>query len=64
MIAESPAAIAWGVCQIRNNWNNIYSGTSPAKMYGGILIPYDVDDNGDVVYKFNEEMYKRNAEKS
>ena len=49
---------------IRNNWNNIYNGTSPAKMYGGILIPFDVDDNGDVVYEFNKEMWKRNAEKS
>lgn len=25
---------------------------SPAKMYGEILIPYDVDDSGDVVYKY------------
>lgn len=38
---------------IRNNWNDISSGTSPAKGYGGILIPYDVDENGDVIYKYN-----------
>ena len=41
---------------IRNNWNNIYSGTSPAKAYDGILIPHDVDENGDVVYRYNEKM--------
>lgn len=41
---------------IRNNWNNIYSDTSPAKAYGGILIPCDVDENGDVVYRYNEKM--------
>lgn len=37
---------------IRNNWNNIKSGTSPAKAYGDILEPCDVDDNGDIVYKY------------
>lgn len=39
---------------IRNNWNDIKSGTSPAKVYGGVLIPFDVDENGDVIYKYNE----------
>ena len=39
---------------VRNNWNNIKSGTSPAKAYGGVLIPFDVDKNGDVIYKYNE----------
>lgn len=38
---------------IRNNWNDIKRGTSPAKGYGDILIPYDVDENGDVIYKYN-----------
>ncbi|MBQ4495655.1 MAG: hypothetical protein II968_07785 [Selenomonadaceae bacterium] len=38
---------------IRNNWNKISSGNSPARGYGGILIPYDVDECGDVIYKYN-----------
>lgn len=41
---------------VRNNWNDLKSGTSPAKGYGGILIPYGVDENGDVIYKYNGEL--------
>ena len=41
---------------IRNNWNDIKSGTSPAKAYGGVLIPFDVDENGDVIYKYNDKL--------
>jgi len=37
---------------IRNNWNNVKGGDSPARMYGGILIPSGRDENGDVVYKY------------
>lgn len=37
---------------LRNNWNDIKKGTSPAKAYGGILVPSRVDENGDVVYKY------------
>lgn len=40
---------------IINNRNNIKSGTSPAKGYGGALILFDVDENGDVIYKYNEK---------
>lgn len=38
---------------VRNNWNNIHSGTSPAMAYGGILRPCGVDDKGDVIYRYN-----------
>ena len=37
---------------LRQNWNNIKSGNSPGKGYGGILSPQGIDDNGDVVYKY------------
>lgn len=37
---------------LRDNWNTPSKGTSPAKGYGGILIPVGRDGNGDVVYKY------------
>ena len=37
---------------LRNNWNNVKSGTSPAKMYGGILVPHGRDEHGDVIYRY------------
>ena len=45
--------------------NGIYECGENARDFSrGRFSPFDVDDNGDVVYKFNKEMYKRNAEKS
>jgi len=38
---------------LRNNWNNVRGATSPAVAYGGILKPDGIDENGDVVYKYN-----------
>ena len=37
---------------MRNNWNNVKAGTSPAKMYGGILVPDGRDGHGDVIYRY------------
>ena len=37
---------------LRDNWNNPSKGTSPAREYGGILVPIGRDKNGDVVYKY------------
>lgn len=37
---------------LHNNWNNVKSGTSPAKAYGGILKPKGIDENGDIVYAY------------
>lgn len=37
---------------LRDNWNNPSKGTSPAREYGGILVPAGRDENGDVVYKY------------
>lgn len=37
---------------LRNNWNNVKSGTSPAKMYGGILVPAGRDEHGDIIYRY------------
>ena len=38
---------------IHNNWNAVKKATSPAKGYGGILLPDGLDEHGDVVYKYN-----------
>lgn len=37
---------------LHNNWNNPSKSTSPAKAYGGLLIPDRIDENGDVVYRY------------
>lgn len=37
---------------LKNNWNNPSGGTSPAKAYGGILVPDGRDEYGDVVYRY------------
>lgn len=37
---------------LRDNWNTPSKGTSPAREYGGILVPVGRDENGDVVYKY------------
>ena len=37
---------------LRNNWNNPSSGNSPYKEYGGILVPDDRDENGDIIYRY------------
>lgn len=37
---------------IRANWNNVKSGTSPARAYGNVLVPDGVDENGDVIYRY------------
>lgn len=37
---------------LRDNWNNPSKGTSPARGYGGILIPVRRDEHGDIVYKY------------
>ena len=38
---------------IHNNWNAVKKATSPAKGYGGILLPDGLDEHGDVIYKYN-----------
>ena len=40
---------------LRANWNDVKKGTSPAKAYGGILIPDRRDQNGDVVYRYAKQ---------
>lgn len=37
---------------LRANWNTPSKGTSPAREYGGILVPVGRDGNGDVIYKY------------
>lgn len=43
---------------IHNNWNNIKKDNSPARAYGGILIPCGVDENGDMIYRYNKAAEK------
>ncbi len=38
---------------VHNNWNSVKKATSPAKGYGGVLLPAGLDENGDVIYKYN-----------
>lgn len=38
---------------LHNNWNNPKGQLSPMKGYGGILIADRIDENGDVVYRYN-----------
>lgn len=40
---------------LRNNWNAVKKGTSPAGGYGGILKPVGKDEDGDVVYKYAKQ---------
>lgn len=35
-------------------WNNITSWSSPARYFGGALVPSGKDDNDDVIYTYNE----------
>lgn len=49
---------------LRRNWNNVSGGTSPARGYGGILIPDGKDENGDVIYRYAiKKRGEENAEK-
>ena len=37
---------------LRSNWNDTKKGTSPARAYGGVLVPDGKDKNGDVIYRY------------
>ena len=37
---------------LRSNWNDTKKGTSPARAYGGVLVPDGKDENGDVIYRY------------
>lgn len=34
-------------------WNNPQSGQSPYKLFEGVLVPVEKDENGDLIYKYN-----------
>lgn len=34
-------------------WNNPQAGQSPYKLFEGILVPTEKDENGDLIYKYN-----------
>lgn len=38
---------------LRYIWNNPKAGQSPYKMFGGVMRPNGIDENGDVVYVFD-----------
>lgn len=48
---------------VRNNWNNFAGGNSPMRGYGKILIPGGVDENGDVIYRYNNRRNNQCREK-
>jgi DNA repair photolyase len=44
---------------IRSSWNDVNSNNSPARYFGGALVPYGTDENGDVVYYYNIPFIER-----
>jgi len=48
---------------MRTVWNNPKRQNSPAIYFDRLLIPDSVDENGDIVYKFNQKKYEgRNSQ--
>ncbi len=43
---------------IRNNWNSPNKPNSPYKYFQGILIPSGLDEDGNIIYKFNYKKAK------
>ncbi len=41
---------------LRYLWNTPTSWKSPARYFGGVLVPAGVDDNGDIVYLYNKPL--------
>lgn len=39
---------------MRDMWNRPKSWASPARYFGGVLVPGDKDDQGDIVYYYNQ----------
>ena len=37
-------------------WNNPKMGQSPYKIFEKVLIPDGIDENGDIIYKYNKEV--------
>lgn len=37
-------------------WNNPKQGMSPARYFGGVLVPGSTDENGDIVYIYNKPL--------
>jgi hypothetical protein len=34
-------------------WNNPQNGQNPYKMFGGIIVPIDSDEEGNLIYRWN-----------
>jgi hypothetical protein len=41
---------------LRYLWNNPKRGQSPYKLFERVLKPDGLDENGDIIYKYNEEV--------
>jgi len=39
---------------MRDVWNNPKSTQSPARYFGGVLVPSGIDENGDIIYLYNQ----------
>ena len=50
---------------MRYLWNSPKAGQSPYKLFEKVLIPNGTDENGDIIYKYNEDItfIKLNKEK-
>lgn len=41
---------------LRYLWNNPKRGQSPYKLFERVLVPNGTDENGDIIYKYNEDV--------
>jgi DNA repair photolyase len=44
---------------MHDTWNKPKSWSSPARYFGGALVPSELDENGDIVYLYNEPYVER-----
>lgn len=43
-------------------WNNPKSWQSPARYFGGALVPAQTDENGDIIYLYNDKFINHNEQ--
>lgn len=41
---------------LRYLWNNPRRGQSPYKIFEAVLLPNGLDENGDIIYKYNQDV--------
>lgn len=41
---------------MHSEWNDIHSANSPARYFGGVLVPGDIDEQGDIIYLYHRSL--------